>query len=249
MADDTSLWPQVSGHADRLLQLLEDRRFEGQSRDAAVLYMYWRTRRLYEAALVLLKARLPEEAAIIGRSLFETAMRLMQLAADPDDRDVLIIGWVGDSINRREGLFHTAESLGLDPDVQEQLAELRGQRQRLDEYAAGRRWKPFLEPRGAAIRFNRRDDFWTYEWAHQSTHGGEASSIFSTRVEGDTTHLHAKTDTPSVLGGFVHFAARAMADAVTATYTILGWTPVPDFEEPVRAMEELLAEDQARRRS
>ena len=59
--------------------------------------MHWRTRHLYEAALDLLKAGLPEEAGIIGRSLFETAMRLMQLAADPADRDVLIIGWVVDS--------------------------------------------------------------------------------------------------------------------------------------------------------
>ena len=37
----------------------------------------------------------------------------MQVAADPDDRDVFIIGWVGDSINRRKGLFDTAESLPL----------------------------------------------------------------------------------------------------------------------------------------
>jgi hypothetical protein len=245
MVDRSSLWPKVSEHADRLLRLLEDRRFEGSPRDAAIVSVYWRTRRLYEAAFHLLKAHLPEEAGIIGRSLFETAMRLMQLAADPADRDALIIGWVGDSISGREGLFHTAKSLGLDPDVSEQLALLKEQRKRLDAYAAGRRWKPFLEPRDAAKRFDRKDDFWTYEWAHQSVHGGEAASIFSTRVRGDATHLHAKVSEPSVLGAFAHFAARAMADAATATYRILGWTPIPDFEEPVRAMEQLLAEDQA----
>ena len=50
-----------------------------------------------------------------------------------------------------------------------------------------------------------------------------------------------------MLGAFAHFAARAMVDAATATYKILGWSPVPDFEEPVRAMELLLAEDQATR--
>ncbi len=105
MVDRSSLWPKVSEHAERLLRLLEERRFEGSPRDAAVLSMYWRTRRLYEAALHLLKAHLPEEAGILGRSLFETAMRLMQLAADPADRDALIIGWVGGSINRREGLI------------------------------------------------------------------------------------------------------------------------------------------------
>jgi hypothetical protein len=127
------------------------------------------------------------------------------------------------------------------------LATLKEQRKRLDAYAAGSRWKPFLEPGDAAKRFDRKDDFWTYQWAHESVHGGEAASIFSTRVQGDTTHVHAKVDEPSVLGAFAHFAARAMADAATATYSILGWTPIPDFEEPVRAMEQLLAEDQATR--
>ena len=203
---------------------------------------------IYEAALHLLRANLPEEAGIIDRSLFETALRLMQLAADPADRDVLIIGWVGDSLNRRQGLFHTAKSPGLDPDVSEQLADLAEQRNRLDEFAAGRRWKAFLEPGEAAKRFNRKDDFWTYEWAHQSVHGGEAASIFSTRVDGDTTHLAAKVNEPSVLGAFAQFAARAMADAAAATYTILGWIPMPDFEEPVRVMEQLLAQDQANRK-
>jgi hypothetical protein len=247
MVDSSSLWSSVLEHADKILQLLEERRFEGPPRDAAVSLMYWRTRRLYEAALLLLKAHLPEEAGILGRSLFETAMRLMQLAEDSADRDVLIIGWARDSINRRQGLFHTAQSLGFHFDVSQELAALKEERRRLDRYAAGRRWKPFLETREAAKRFGRKDDFWTYEWAHESVHGSQAASHFSTRRRGDTMYLHAKVDDPSVLGALAHFAARGKADAATATYRILGWTPVPDFEEPVRAMEQLLAEDQAAR--
>jgi Family of unknown function (DUF5677) len=245
MVDSSPLWPKVAEHAERLLRLLEERRFEGPPRDAAIVLMYWRTRRLYEATLLLLKAHLPEEAGILGRSLFETAMRLMQLAADSADRDVLIIGWEADSLNRWEGLVHTAKSVGLDSDVNEELAMLKEQRKLLDRYAAGRRGKPFLEPREAAKRFGREDDFWAYQWAHQSVHGGKAASIFSTRVGGDTISLHGKVEEPSVLGAFSHFAARAMADAAAATYTILGWEPMRGFEEPVRAMEELLTADQA----
>ena len=149
MVDSSGLWPKVSEHADRLLGLLEDRKFEGSARDAAVVFMFWRTRRLYEAALHLLKAHLPEQSGIIGRSLFEAAMRLMQLAADPTDRDVLVIGWVGDSIDRRKGLLATAQSLGLDRDVSNELTQLKEQRKGLDAYAAGRRWKHFLKPRDA----------------------------------------------------------------------------------------------------
>jgi hypothetical protein len=65
MVDRASLWPKVSEHANRLLHLLENRGFEGPARDAAVVLMFWRTQRLYEAALILLKAHLPEEASII----------------------------------------------------------------------------------------------------------------------------------------------------------------------------------------
>jgi Family of unknown function (DUF5677) len=245
MVDSSSLWPKVSEHADRLLQLLEERVFEGSGRDAAVVSMYWRSRRLYDAALILLKAHLPEEASIIVRSLFESAMRLMQLAADPTDRDLLLIGWVGRSINQREGLMRTAKSVGLDSDIDEYLRHFSEERKRLQAYAAGRPWKRFHTTAEAARRFNRTDDFWTYELAQESVHGSDAASLFSTRAEGNTRRMHAKVGDPAVLGAFAHFAARAMADATTATYSILGWNPIPDFEEPVRAMEQLLAEDQA----
>lgn len=248
MTDDrSSLWPQVSEHAHRLLQLLKEGVFEGSASDAAIISMYWRARRLYEAALILLGAHLPEEASIIARSLFESAMRLMQFAADPADRDVLLIGWVGHSINQREGLMQTAKSLGLTSDIDADLGHFSEERKRLQAYAAGKPWKRFLTAAEAAKRFNRADDFWTYELAHESVHGSDAASLFSTRAEGNRRRLHAKVDDPRVLGAFAHFAARAMADAAAATHSIFGWTPVPNFEEPVRAMEQLLAADQEAR--
>ncbi len=47
-----------------------------------------------------------------------------------------------------------------------------------------------------------------------------------------------------MLGAFAHFGARAMADAVHGTYASLGWTPVPDFEEPLSAIKRLMDEHQ-----
>jgi hypothetical protein len=249
MVDRSALWPKTSEHAGSLLQLLDERELEGSARDVVVVSMYWRSRRLYEAVLILLKVHLPEEAGIIARSLFETAMRLMQIAADSDDREALIIGWVGDSINQREGLFRTAKSLGLGGDIDKLLNQFSEERKRLQAYAAGKPWKRFHSVGQAARRFSRADDFWTYEWAHESVHGSDTASLFSTRAEGNTRRMHAKVDDPETLGAFAHFAARAMADAAIATYTILGWRPVPDFEEPVHAMEQLLAAHQATRKS
>jgi hypothetical protein len=136
MADSSSLWSQVGEQADKLLRLLEDRSFEGQPRDAAIVFMYSRARRLYMAALLLLRAELPEESAIIGRSLFETAMRLRQLAADPTDRDALIVGWLRGSITESEGLLRDARSLGVDPDIEEELERSKERRNLLDAYAS-----------------------------------------------------------------------------------------------------------------
>jgi hypothetical protein len=99
-----------------------------------------------------------------------------------------------------------------------------------------------LTAKDAAIRFGRQEEFCDYAWAHESTHGSEAASVFSTRIEGDTTRLHARTGDASVLGAFAFFVARAMADAAAATYSILGWTPVPDFDEPVSVIEWLMKE-------
>jgi hypothetical protein len=215
-----------------------------------VASMYWRARRLYEAVLILLKAHLPEEAAIIARSLFEAAMRLMQLAADAHDREALIIGWAGGSIDQREGLFRTAKSLGLDEHIDELLNHFAEERKALQKYADGRRWKSFDSVAVSARRYCRPDDFWTYELAHESVHGSDAATLFSTRADGNARRLHGKVNDPSLLGAFAHFAARAVADAAISTYRILGWTPVPNFEEPVQAMEQLLGEHQdARRRA
>jgi hypothetical protein len=132
MRDPVALWADLVGHAERLLHLLDERQFEGQPFRAAVPFMLMRSHRLYEAALLLFKAELPEEAAILGRSLFETAMRLRELAAEPGERDHLLVGWLRDSVNQRKGLFETAKSLGLDPDVRAYVLGLDEQRKRLD---------------------------------------------------------------------------------------------------------------------
>jgi uncharacterized protein DUF5677 len=209
--------------------------------------MLMRSHRLYEAALLLFKAELPEEAAILGRSLFETAMRLRELADEPGERDHLLVGWLRDSVNQRKGLFETAKSLGLDPDVRAYVLGLDEQRNKLDASArelGAERSKAFLPLRDAAKRFDRTDEFWAYEWAHEAVHGSEAASIFLTRVAEGTTRLHAKTNDLHVRGPFLRFVARSMADAASAAYSILGWS-APDFEEPVRAIERVMDEHDA----
>jgi hypothetical protein len=220
MRDPVAVWADLVGHAERLLHLLDERQFEGHPFRAAVPFMLMRSHRLYEAALLLFKAELPEEAAILGRSLFETAMRLRELADEPGERDHLLVGWFRESTKRT---IRDSE-----------VARPRPRR-------AGLCSPPL---RDAAKRFDRADEFWAYEWAHEAVHGSQAASIFLTRVAEGTTRLHAKTNDLHVRGPFLRFVARSMADAASAAYSILGWS-APDFEEPVRAIERVMDEHDA----
>jgi len=251
MADKTSVWVEVRPHAERLLQLVSDSpptgEFEIPTAHAYIAGMFWRARRLYEGVLLLLKAELPEEAAFLARSLFEEGLRLQQLATEPENRDALILYWANASISQQQGLMETAKASGLDPDISEVSAALEERRRNLQEYAVRhgvKRRRQFQTVRDAAFRFGRKEDFWTYQWAHESVHGSDAMWLFARRKRGvDTVALHAKTNDPEVLSGFAHVAAKSMAEAADAAFTIFGWTAAPEFQQVVSDIERVLDSD------
>jgi hypothetical protein len=85
--DTGTQWREISARADILLQAIVDSTpkdgFQVSSPPLRfVVSMYWRARRLYEATLTLLKARMAEESLIVARSLFEESLRLRQIAEE-----------------------------------------------------------------------------------------------------------------------------------------------------------------------
>jgi len=87
-----------------------------------------------------------------------------------------------------------------------------------------RRSKPFLDIKDAAFRFDRKDDYFTFEWAHDSVHGTDAGWMSAKkRAAAEWVGFCGKTDEPMLLTGLVHFAARSMVDATMGVFTILGW--------------------------
>lgn len=95
---NTDLWAEVLPLAEKIFQLVRDSTPKKLSDvnpavHLHIIGMFWRALRLYGGVLILLKAELPEEAAILARSLFEEALRLQQLAADTKNRNALILGW------------------------------------------------------------------------------------------------------------------------------------------------------------
>jgi len=244
-----SLWDKVLPHAEELHRLVSLNVPKGvfdvtPSANIHIVGMLWRALRLYEGVLILLKAQLPEEAMILGRSLFEVSLRLKQLEAEPDNRFALILGWVNESIQQQFGLLQVGKTSGLDTDIDEAIARIEERKKENRRYAdevGVTRYQGFLPEREAANRFGRKEDFWTYEWSHESVHGSDAAWLFARRrPEADRIDLHAKTGDPSVLSSFAHFAAQSMLDSAKAVFTIMGWILPTGLAQTVTNMHALL---------
>ena len=238
-------WAELLAHAERLLHLVENSPPKVEfpitpSANIHIVSMFWRARRLYAGVLILLKAELPEEAAMLARKLFDVSLYLQQLEAEPQDRYALVFGWISRSINEEFGLLKACEpQTGLD----EALAILEERRQENSKNASelGMSFLTFLETKIAAKKFGRSGDILIYEWAHELVHGSEVTMMFAIqRPAGATIGIYAKTGDPIVLSHYAHFAAKSMAVAAKATCAILGWTPPPGCEQTIGDIERIL---------
>ena len=247
--DTGTQWREISARADILLQAILDSTpkdgFQVSSPPLRfVVSMYWRTRRLYEATLTLLKARMAEESLIVARSLFEESLRLRQIAEEVQGRDALILRWVNASIEEKKGLLEVGKARGLYSDIQTGMSFLEEESRKLQQYARQngvQSFKPFLDVKEAASRYGRKEDYWTYEWAHEIVHGSDAAWMFARRQIGDgSLFFNAKTEDDSLLSSIAHFAAVSFADAASATFKILSWALPSRFDEIVRDIERLL---------
>lgn len=242
------IWPRAAALAEALLKAVTDSAPTGElelpTARSHILGMFWRTRRLYEATLVLLKAEMPEEAAFIARSLFEESLKLRQMAAEPADRDRLILGWVNRSLDEKVGLLKVAKEMGLDNDIEAGLERLRAERESLQGYC--RRHgivglASFRSTKDAAVRYGRRENYWMYEWAHDSVHGTEIAWMFARRkVSADTVLFHAKTNDERLRAAWIAFAANSITDATLAACEIFGWPARESLVSTDKAIEKLL---------
>jgi hypothetical protein len=242
------LWESVEAHAKALLDKVRHQapraELEYRSPDATVLGMFWRSVRLYDGVLLLLREQLPEEAAFLARSLFETALRLQQLAEEADDRDGLSLHYVNRSIDEKVGLLKVAKQLDLDQDIDGAVGVLEAERRALNGYRQRhnvRSLRSFRSVRDAALRFGRKEDYWFYEWCHESVHGTDACWMFA-RHKGPNEALgfHAKTDHAVLRASLAGFAATSVTQATVATFVIFGWQLPDEFVESAKEIERLL---------
>jgi hypothetical protein len=251
-SENRSVWTNVLPHAEELYRLISVNVPQGTfdvspAANIHIIGMLWRALRLYDGVLVLLKAELPEEAMILARSLFEVSLRLKQLEAEPDDRYPLVLGWINDSIQQQVGLLEVGKASGLDSDIDDALARLRQSKEQIRQYASTlgvTRYQRFFKVKEAASRYGRKEDFWSYEWAHESVHSSDSVWMFARRrPTEDSVNLYAKTGNSFLLSGFAHFAAQSMIDSAKAVFTIVGWDLPANAVKEVTEIERILDSD------
>ena len=144
----------------------------------------------------------------------------------------------------KAGLLRVAKEVGLDEDVDEALAALDEERRHLEQYCRRQGVVgliSFRSVKDAAIRYDRKEDYWMYEWSHESVHGTDAAWMFARkRIASDSVGLHAKTNDPMLRASWAGFAARSITAATQATSEIFGWQLPPEFSQPAAEIERLL---------
>jgi hypothetical protein len=242
---DAARWAEVLAYAEAIYKHVTEStpsRFEVAPVTVRIIMMFWRAVRLYDAVIILLKAQMPEEAAILARSLIEVSLHLRQLEAEPENRASLVYGWLNGSITEQEGLLKHCEKNEAVTKGEEML-----KRRRQDiakEFSQRGYPKPvkFFETKVAAKRYGRsEEEMLFYQWTHESVHGSEAVWMFAKmEVEEGTVGMFGKTGNQRVLSHVAHFSARAMADAADATFAIVGWKFPAVVKEHLAQIERVL---------
>jgi hypothetical protein len=229
----------------RVLQLVRrtapDNIEPGPTADIHTLAMFVRSMRLYDGVITLLEAELPEEATVLARSLFEDSLRLDHLAANFDDRYAYVLSWANDSITEAIGLFREAQSLGLDDDPREAIADKEMRRRELQEYQHRngiKKLRRFPSTKHLARLYRDAEDAWFYAATHEFVHGSEIAWFWGGRSRRGKNHvaLFGKTDEAWFIASVAAFATESVSKATAATARLFGWTNSPDFATALEAV-------------
>jgi hypothetical protein len=207
---------------------------EIKTADGYVLSLYWRTIRLFDGVVLLLKNRLPEEALIIARSLFVDALRLAEIGDAGEKRGALILGWANNSIENKKNLLKEATRLGLESDPTALFAELESQQKKLQSHRSRNGIGPlrsFLSERAASEKFGRSHDYWSYAFSHEFVHGSDFALTYSRKKRADgVLAVYDQTNDPQLSLGVACFSAKSVLQAAAATALTFNWSGIKAIE-------------------
>lgn len=192
--------------------------------DIHVFGILSRTIRFFDGIVALLEKNLPEEALVLGRSMFEDALRLAELEKSGTDRAALILGWIRSSITEKRGLIKDAVRIGFETDPEKLFTQFDEEERQLHAYAKSHgigKLKKFQSVSAAAVKFGRPNDYWTYTLAHELVHGSDASFLYNrTQSTPNTVTFYGLTTDPLIIAGVGCFTAMSLLQAGMATRSI-----------------------------
>jgi hypothetical protein len=210
---------------------------------AYLLEIFNRMKGLYKACSALLEQDLPEEALIVGQSLFLDAMRLKQASgADEQRRAALAFGWKYDSLEARKGLFQQADS--SPEELAEGLAQLTIKQEQLIE-AAHQFGANQVETFGDALSTSALLDDSDYSRIHVLAEKMGAGFDIATQSrlridESGAVGLHDSAPDSWVLPMATKYIGGCYLEGTKAALKLFGWPDSSELISSESALHEVL---------
>lgn len=186
----------------------------------------WRCWRLFEAVVLLLRDNLPEEAAIVSRSLFEESLRLREMGEKVESRPGLALRLWANALAEKQEL--NLKLRRIDDEANERLdKQFRNEERQLQITQANcgvKKIPNFLSTDAAATRY-RREDYWFYLVSHKYVHGSELSLIHQTRgkIEGGSDiNFYARTSDLQFIILLATFSSLSLVQAAEGAFVVVG---------------------------
>jgi hypothetical protein len=206
--------------------------------------IYLRAVGLFRAAQLLIEHDKPEEALIIGRSLFTESLRLERLAKARREEGengvaAFVLKWRLDGIQEIENLNAYAVRSGQadeDDSVRERFARERQQIERYRVRTGVGPLRPFGDEEQLARELGRADDIVPYRMAHQHAHGLGHAYVFRLSLREDGL-VQIRDSAPAEVGMGTLVAAtlsRSLLLAHRAAVELFDWPEPPELDGLLR---------------
>jgi uncharacterized protein DUF5677 len=199
--------------------------FEASSAIGVVLARLWRCARLFDAIVLLLREKLPEEAAILCRPMFEDSLKLREMGETPEQLEGLAVRLTQDSLTEKSNLLKKLGKLPGRSNAAEQAEKLAQQQRELDQYRREKGVKAipeFLSAEAALKRF-RHGDLWFYLVSHQYVHGTEVAMAHLVRRTDQDMRFLGRTDDPQLIVLVAAIASLSLVEAAHGAFALNKW--------------------------
>lgn len=205
---------------------------EGRRIHLLYLTAYMRVPALFAAARAVVSVGLTHEVLLLGRPLYEDALRLHHLAQlDQADRDGQIAHWYNHSLIEDEGLFRTPGPPG-GRDPAEVIAKKQRTRAEFATYLTNHKiiMSRIPDPTALVQLYADPGTAWVWKLSQQMVHGHNQAHSYRFGTDGENGYSYKLRPAPvEEMQLPVAWVCRSLITARAAMPTILGWPSIGDL--------------------